>query len=150
LFHELRASESRPTGWVFDSFPERNRGKSDAVVTFPNLPAPLRAQVLAAYPWRSCWYYRRDPNTERPELRHCEDARELMDRTFGADEERPLWLRPTAYLKTDFDPFEAARRGHLRDALGQRIPLCCALAQGKRLGVPLRESLFSRCIVDHR
>jgi hypothetical protein len=150
LFHELRASESRPTGWVFDSFPERNRGKSDAVVTFPNLPAPLRAQVLAAYPWRSCWYYRRDPNTERPELRHCEDARELMDRTFGADEERPLWLRPTAYLKTDFDPFEAARRGHLRDALGERIPLCCALAQGKRLGVPLRESLFSRCIVDHR
>ncbi len=150
VFHERRASESRATGWVFDSFPERNRGKSDRVVTFPNLPAPLRAEVLAAYPARSCWYYRRDPDTERAELWRCEDARTLMDRTLGADEGRPLWIRPTAYFKTDFDPFEAARRGHLRDDHGERIPLCCALTQGKRLGVPLRESLFSRCVADHR
>ena len=150
LFHEGRGSESRPTGWIFDSFPARNRGQHDAVVTFPNLPAGLRAQVLAAYPGRSCWYYRRDPDTERAELRTCEAASKLMDRTFGADEGRPLWIRPTAYLRTDFDPFEAMRQGHLRDAQGERIPLCCALEQSKRLGVPLRESLFSRCIDDQR
>ncbi len=150
LFHETRPSESRPTGWVFDSFPKRNRGSHDAVVTFPNVPERERALVLAAYPGRSCWYYHRDPVSERVELMTCEAARTLMDRTPGADDEKPLWLRPTAYNLTDFDPAEAARRGHLRDAQGERIPLCCALAQGKRLGVQLRESLFSSCIADHR
>jgi hypothetical protein len=150
LFHELRGSESRPTGWVFDSFPERNRGHDDGIVTFPNLAPPERAEVFAAYPGRSCWYFRRAPDTERAELHSCEAARALMDRTPGADDARPLWIKPTAYLLTDFDPFEAMRQGHLRDARGERIPLCCALELGKRLGVPFRESLFSHCIADHR
>jgi hypothetical protein len=150
VFHELRASESRPTGWVFDSFPERNRGKSDPVVTFPNLPPALRAEVLAAYPGRSCWYYRRDPDTERAELRRCEDARELMDRTFGPDDGRPLWIQPTAYSKTDFDPFRAMSEGHLRDAQGRRLLLCCGVRQSARLGAPVVPSAFARCIEDSR
>jgi hypothetical protein len=149
LFHETRASESRPTGWVFDSFPERNRGTRDAIVTFPNVPERERARVLAAYPGRACWYYHRDPVTESVELKTCEAARALMDRT-PTDDALPLWTRPTAYRLTNFNPLDAARLGHVRDAQGERVPLCCALEQGRRLGVPLKESLFGRCIADHR
>jgi hypothetical protein len=148
LFHETRGSEARPTGWVFDSFPERNRGVHDGIVTFPNLPARLRARVLVAYPGRTCWYYHRDPQTERAAVSSCEAARAQMDRAFEPDEARPLWIRPTAYIKTDFDPFGAMTRRHLRDAEGRLVPLCCALDYMQQLGARVRESAFARCISD--
>ncbi|HEV8550459.1 MAG TPA: hypothetical protein VGQ57_15550, partial [Polyangiaceae bacterium] len=90
VFHETRDSEQRSAGWVFDSFPERRRGQRDAVVTFPNLPPAFRNRVMAQYPGRHCYYYRRDPATEVAELRPCAGNEALMNRPpWDADEEHP-------------------------------------------------------------
>jgi hypothetical protein len=150
LFHEIRASERRAAGWVFDGFPERNRGLNDAVVTFPNVAPNLRAQVLALYPGRTCWYYRRDPDSERAKLERCEDARELMDRSIADDERRSLWIRPTAYDLTDFDPFGGITRGHMRDSKGRAALLCCMVSELHRLGMQVREDAERRCVPDRR
>jgi hypothetical protein len=148
VFHETRSSETRPAGWIFDSFPERNRGHADPIVTFPNLVAPLRARVLAAYPQRECWYFHRDPLSERAELKRCADARELMDRPFK-DDLQPLWIRPTSYALTSFDPLRNMIRGHVRDARGRRIALCCLLSDFRALGAEIPDEAFEHCVPDH-
>jgi hypothetical protein len=148
LFHEVRGSERRAVGWVFDTFPERNREHSAGVVTFPLVPAPLRTQVRAAYPGRQCFYYRRDPDSEAAELRRCEDAAELMDRPLADDDRRGLWIEPTAYRVTPFNPGAANRRRRLRDKSGNSVVTCCALRELAQYGVKIRPEATARCIED--
>ena len=148
LFHETRDSEHRPAGWVFDSFPRRYRGKSDPVVTFPNVPPVLRTSVLREYPGRRCYYYRRDPETEAAELHRCDGAQALMDRPPWEDDARPLWIRPTAYEKTNYDPLHANALRHARDATGKRVVTCCALRGVALSGAPVLKSAFARCVED--
>lgn len=148
LFHEVRGSERRAVGWVFDTFPERNRGHSDGVVTFPLVPAPFRAQIRAAYPGRECFYYRRDPETAAAELHRCEDARALMDRPFAADDRRDLWIEPTSYRLTPFNPFEANRKRRLFDKNGHGVVSCCALQELTQYGVKIRPEIANECVAD--
>jgi hypothetical protein len=148
LFHELRASESRPMGWVFDNFPKRFRGQRDDIVTFPSLPRPFRARVAAAYPGRSCWYFRRNPGTEGTELYRCEDARALMDRALEDDQGAPLWVRSTAYRHTSYDPNGANRRRRALDSTGKPVITCCGLRALEKLGTLIPEASKARCVED--
>lgn len=147
LFHETRGSEVRLTGWVHDTFPKRFRGPSDAVVTFPLVSPELRARVRQAYPDRSCWYYRRNPESERAELHRCEDAAELMNRT-SADETTPIGIRPTAYRLTTYDPGASARGLLRRDATGKPMVLCCAVRNSLKLGEAVPPETQARCVED--
>ncbi|HTQ02673.1 MAG TPA: hypothetical protein VMI54_02410 [Polyangiaceae bacterium] len=148
LFHEVRGSERRPIGWVFDTFPERNRGQADRVVTFPLVPAPFRALIRAAYPGRDCYYYRRNPDSEKPELHRCEDATALMDRPFAEDDRRGLWIEPTAYRVTPFNPFEANRHRRLFNETGKGVITCCALRELTQYGVKIRPEAAAHCVQD--
>ena len=148
LFHELRGSEVRVVGWVFDSFPKRNRGLSDRVVTFPELPRDKRERIARTYPGRACFYYRRNPDTEAAELHRCEEARELMDRPYGRDDQRPLWIPSTAYQLTNFDPFHANANRHVRDAQGHVVLSCCALRDFSALGASIPPELVAHCVPD--
>jgi hypothetical protein len=148
LFHELRGSEMRITGWIFDSFPRRHRGARDAIVTFPNLPAKHRQSVARAYPGRACYYYHRDPRTEAAELLRCEQATALMDRPFGMDEERAIWIPPTAYKVTSYDPFESNRRRRVFNAKGQPFLTCCGLREFAALGGTVQPKVMAQCVED--
>jgi hypothetical protein len=148
LFYELRGSERRAAGWVFEAFPARFRGKSDRIVTFPNVPAAHRARILAEYPGRACWYYRREPFTEAAELLRCDAARKLMDRTIGDDDKLPLWIQPTAYRVTSFDPLASNSKRHARDAQGRIILTCCGLRELRELGVPVDATHLEHCVAD--
>jgi hypothetical protein len=148
VFHETRQSETRIAGWVFDTFPRRYRGHGAAVVTFPNAVPALRARVLAEYPGRHCYYYRRDPETEAAVLSRCEDARSLMDRVPWEDDRRPLWLQPTAYKLTSYDPLHENARRRARDATGAPVATCCGLRNLQELGATVRPEALLRCIQD--
>jgi hypothetical protein len=145
VFHELRQSEYLMAGWLFDSFPRRNRGPSEPVVTFPNVPEALRAQVLAEYPGRACWYYHRDPETAAASIMPCSETTALMNRPLN-DDGRPLWIAPTAYRLTSFDPLHSNAVRHRRDAMGRRVVLCCALDQAETLGSVIEPSDRARCL----
>jgi hypothetical protein len=147
VFHEGRASEHLSVGWVFDTFPRRQRGQKDPLVTFPNVPEALRTKVQAAYPGRSCWYFRRDPSTEAASLVPCSEARALMNRT-EPDEAPPLWIRPTAYRMTNFDQLHSNSLRRLRDASGRPLVLCCALEQARSLGMAVERAELARCVED--
>jgi hypothetical protein len=147
VFYERRGSETRPLGWVHDPFPKRWRGVRDPIVTFPHLGLARGERIRKAYPGRACYYYRRNPRTEASELRRCDDARELMARDV-LDEERALWVRPTAYQRTDFDPARANRERRVLDAEGRPLLPCCAVRDLRELGLVVRPELAARCVVD--
>jgi hypothetical protein len=147
LFHEWHDGQVLAAGWVFDSFPQRFRGKHDPVVTFPWLPAEYRARVAQQYPGRSCWYYRRNPADGAAELHRCEQVPELLDppeRTSTGS----LWVRPTAYGKTDYNPVQANVARRLKDEHGRRIVTCCALRSAERLGTRVDRALYAPCVED--
>jgi hypothetical protein len=148
LFHELRGSESRATGWVFDSFPKRFRGLEDPVVTFPMLVPALRAEVQKAYPGRSCWYYRRNPISEAAEVHRCDDVPALMDRVFAPDEVTAIWIRPTAYNVTDYDAGRAIANRRRLDASGKPMLLCCGMRYATKLGARVRPEALATCVED--
>jgi hypothetical protein len=148
FFYETRASETRPAGWIFDPFPERNRGQADAIVTFPLVPASFRVEVSRSYPGRHCYYYRRDPDSERAELRRCEDAAALMDRSPGVDDGRPLWIPPTAYKLTPYSPLQANALRHRHDAFGTRRFSCCALREFENFGIAFDQKFLAACVED--
>jgi hypothetical protein len=148
VFHEGRGSERLIAGWVFESFPRRQRGKTDRIVTFPNVPPRFRAAVLREYPGRRCYYYRRNPHSAAPELSSCAAAQALMDRVPWEDDERALWIEPTAYQKTSYDPLHANAVRHRRDAQGLRVVTCCALRSMAAFGAPVLPAAFARCIED--
>jgi len=148
VFHETRQSESRIAGWVFDTFPKRFRGHDDPIVTFPNVGPSLRARVLAEYPGRHCYYYRRDPETEAATLTRCEEARALMDRPFWEDERRPLWLVPTAYKVTSYDPMHENAQRRVRDAKGIPVSTCCGLRNLRESGAEIDAKALASCVQD--
>jgi hypothetical protein len=148
VFHETKGSEVLIHGWVFDSFPRRYRGLHDPVVTFPNVPEAARAGVLRAYPGRACYYYRRNPATSAAELRRCAEAGALMDRPYALDEERPLWIQPSAYKLTSYDPFHSNAARRVRDAQGLPIVSCCGLKGIAALGAKVKPAAFARCVTD--
>jgi hypothetical protein len=140
LLYETRNSEVLPMGWVMTNFPRQYRSDRDRVVTYPR---PLRerlATLLAAYPGRSCWHYHRDPLTERAELLTCDEAKRYLDRPFMDDlAYRDIWVRPTAFKQTGYDPY-----GDLRKLEMNPLPRpCCALEELQRAGVPIDDR--SRC-----
>jgi hypothetical protein len=148
LFHETRGSEVRIIAGVFDSFPQRHRGSQDPVVTFPNLSAERRARIARAYPGRHCYYYRRNPETERAEVHRCADAEALMNRKFAQDELRPIWVVPTAYAVSDFDPTAANRARRVLDTQGRPLLGCCGLREAIALGAEVHPDAMARCVPD--
>jgi hypothetical protein len=148
LFYELRSSERRTLGWIDDPFPERFRADDASVVTFPNLGSEMNARIERAYPGRRCFYYRRDPRTAAAELRPCGPSRDLMARSLADEEERPLWIRPTAYLETDFDPNAANRARRVRDDAGRPVLSCCSLRELRARGLEIDEGVVKSCVED--
>jgi len=149
LIHEMIPAEQRSLGWVFDSFPRRYRGLDDPVVTFPRLGPELMKQVFSTYRGRSCWYFHRRPRGGEAELLRCADARAFLDRPFVFDaDERPLWVAPTAYRKTDFDPFRYTSARKLRDAEGQPRMPCCQVRRMAELGVDVLPKYYQTCVPE--
>jgi len=107
-------------------------------------------QVFATYPGRSCWYFHRRPRTGEAELLRCGDAQALLSRplVFESDE-RPLWVAPTAYKKTDFDPFRYTSARRLRDADGQPRTPCCQVRRMAELGVDVLPNYYQTCIPEN-
>ena len=137
LLYESRGSEVIHVGWLLDDFPRRYRSDGDRVVTYPRPPRARLDGLLARYPGRTCWYYHRDPATERAELLPCADAGAYLDRSFvDLSPARDLWIRPTAFKRTSYDPWAGIRALKTPGFLDQIRP-CCILddlrAQGARV-----------------
>jgi hypothetical protein len=100
------------------------------------------------YPGRHCYYFRYLPGTAVPELKRCDEARELLSRsTVELDSERaPFWVRPTAYYRTDYDPAHEVAALLRRTKDGQPRLACCRLRAAERVGEPVPAAQFSRCI----
>lgn len=110
LVYETWPSESLPVGWMASAFPRRYRRDTDRIVTYPRQGARGVQTLRARYADRACWYYHRDPATERAELLPCDDAREELRRRYTDDSKRSfLFISSTAYQRTDFDPFKVLR-----------------------------------------
>ena len=146
--YERRPGETRASGWVHDPFPKRFRGAADRVVTFPNLGPKLEAEVRRAYPGRACFYFRRDPRTEAALVTRCEESRALMARDLASDDATPLWVRPTAYSRTSFDPSAANRERRVLDARGRPFMPCCAVRDLRELGLDVEPEIARRCVDD--
>ncbi len=126
LIHELWWAESLRVGWVMDSFPERYRDPADPVVTMPRPPWDYLPQVLAAYPGRKCFYFHRDAVSEQPEVLPCEQAQDFLDRSLaGPNWFRTMWIAPTAYKKTSYNPQVLSATRNLPIA---GCELCCVNA----------------------
>ncbi len=59
------------------SFPKRYRNDRDPIITVPRGRTRL-VPLMQRFSGRSCWYYRLDPASGRPQLFRCQDAMELM------------------------------------------------------------------------
>lgn len=147
IIHEVAADESVVRGWLFNRFPRRFRGQRDAVVTFPRTTPDMLERVNRLYPGRSCWYFRYLPGTDRPELRRCEAARELMARSVvDAAAGRSFWYPPTAYKLTSYDPFASWRASVRRGAGGAPLATCCHVRWLLSLGAPVSVEKRTSCV----
>jgi hypothetical protein len=134
LLYETRNSEVLRLGWVMADFPRQYRSDRDRVVTYSRPTRERLEPLLAAYPGRSCWYYHRDPLSERAELLTCDEAKSYLDRPFIDDlRYRDVWVRPTAFKRTGYDPYGDLRRTEMHP-----LPRpCCALEELRRSGAPI-------------
>ncbi len=135
LLYETRRSETLPVGWLFDPFPRHYRSDRDRVVTYPRPARSRIAGLLASYPGRSCWYYHRDERTERAELLPCEQAGRYLDRGLD-DIARDLWIQPTAFKKTSFDPWAEIRA--VTEARRSGDVPCCTLEEWAAMGADVQ------------
>ena len=132
VLHEIWLSEVRRAGWVMDAFPKRFRDPEDRIVTLPRPPRHLLDRVMKAYPGRACYYFHRKPESGDPELLRCSDAGQYLSRGLvNVTEDRELWLQPTAYLKTGFDP--ATQRRERNRGEKPCFP-CCVFDEWRRYG----------------
>jgi hypothetical protein len=136
LLYETRNSEVLRMGWVMTDFPRQYRSDRDRVVTYSRPTRERLVRLLAAYPGRACWYYHRDPITERAELLTCDDAKKYLDRPFLDDLlYRDIWVRPTAFKRTGYDPYGDLSRLEIRPTPRP----CCALEDLRRSGAPIAD-----------
>ena len=98
LIYETAPQETVRLGWLNGGFPWRFRSDLDPVVTYPRSGAPLVQRLRQRYADRSCWYYRVDPATLRPETRRCEEAEALLARPYDLDGPQ-LRIRSTAMIR---------------------------------------------------
>jgi len=136
LLVETRNSEVLRIGWIFADFPVQNRSDRDRVVTFSRPPRKYLPKLFATYPGRSCWYYHRDPATERAQLLTCADAERYLDRPFVDDAlYRDIWVRPTAFKRTSFDPYTDANQLEMRPTPRP----CCAVHELQIAGADVED-----------
>jgi hypothetical protein len=121
-------------GWIITDFPRQYRSERDRIVTYSRPVRERLPKLLAAFPGRSCWYYHRDPLTERAELLTCDEAKAYLDRPFMDDlRYRDIWVRPTAYKRAGYDPY-----GDLQKTKIHPMPRpCCALEELRRAGATI-------------
>ena len=127
LVYETWPSEVRLAGWMASAFPRRYRREVDRVVTYPRQGAKGVQALRAVYADRSCWYYHRDPVTERAELLPCEAAGEELQRRYTDDGSHGrMFIASTAYKRTTFDPFAILReqRADGRKLTYMKWPCC--------------------------
>jgi hypothetical protein len=98
LIYETAPQETVRLGWLNGGFPWRFRSDRDPVVTYPRSGAQLVQKLRQRYADRSCWYYRVDPVTLRPETLRCEAAEALLARPYDLDGPQ-LRLRSTAMMR---------------------------------------------------
>ncbi len=111
LLYEVHPAESLRVGWVFEAFPRRNRSRFDSVVTYPRPPRRHLEALLRHYRDRSCWYYRRHPETGRAEIYPCGKARHLINRPYSyGPGDSSLTLKSTAESLGLYDPWGEFRR----------------------------------------
>jgi hypothetical protein len=145
LIYEVWPSEVRPIGWVNGAFPQRFRAERDDVLTYPR-PPPARLEALrASYSGRSCYFFHRRSDTAEPLLERCDDAHALLERPLADLElkNRPLWVRPTAYRVTSFDPTLLWRQIP-RD---RKVAPCCMLDELREANLPIVPG--ATCIGEH-
>jgi hypothetical protein len=149
LFHEPWWPEAHYLAWAA-AFPRRFRGQADGVVNFPRLPEPFLTRVREVYPNRHCYYYHRRGDDEAAELLRCEDAQAYLRRELipKDDGRRALWIAPTAYKKTDFDPFSALAKDRIRDPQGRALGPCCALEELQSFGMNTPAEPGRTCVPD--
>lgn len=149
LFYEQWGAEVLNVGWIMSSFPQRHRGMTDKVVTFPRVSETAVARVREVYPGRSCYYYHRRHDDEQAELLRCEEAQAYLTRGFTTtDTRRALWIEPTAYKLTDYNPFVSLQAHTVRDAKGNPRYPCCVVDETRSLGGKVEPEVVQGCIVD--
>jgi hypothetical protein len=80
LLVETRTGEARPRGWVWSGFSRWDRRPGDPVVVYPRESAENARALQAAFPDRSCWYFRTHPRTGAGEFGPCELQKERFER----------------------------------------------------------------------
>lgn len=109
LLYEGAADEAIHAGWVFAGFPILRRLDSDPVVIYPLLYSAANPKLRERYADRSCWYTRLNPKTMAHELYRCEQARELMARTYWDFKGPPLFYVSTAWKLGLIQPMESLK-----------------------------------------
>lgn len=108
LIYDLHCSECVMVGWVNSCFPRRYRAKDDSVVTYPRPPGKKAEELISHFKDRSCWYYRRNPQTGKSELLRCERARHLLTRPHEVTiDDACLMYRSTAEELGLYNPWKA-------------------------------------------
>lgn len=150
VLYETWPSESEPRGWVSDALPRRYRASRAAIVTFPRMASNAIRNILRQYPGRTCWYYRRHPESGRAEIRRCVDAIELLSRpVFPTDPRlKSRWIDSSAYLYTDYDPMPLIASEVLRDSQGLMLLSCCKIRELEASGALVPPSMKLGCIPD--
>jgi hypothetical protein len=147
LLHERMSSEAVTRGWVFDSFPRRFRGKSDAIVTFPRVSSDIVARAERAYPGRSCWYFRYHPGTDESELLRCEDAKALLERPPIDPPNAKLFVQQsTAYYESSYNPSPIIAASGVFGKDGKARVACCSVRETEALGWTVRPEVKNDCI----
>ncbi len=108
IYYDVRCSETLEVGWIHTQFPRRLRSPRDGIVAYPRPPVAELDAHRAHFKDRACWYYRRNPDSGKPELYRCEEARALLRRAYGdSGRDYCLSLKSTAEILGWYDPWTA-------------------------------------------
>ncbi len=108
LYYDVRCSETLEVGWIHTQFPRRLRSPRDEIIAYPRPAVKDIDAHLAHFKDRSCYYYRRNPHSGKPELYRCDEARRLMRRPYSdTTNQYCLSLKSTAEILGWYDPWKA-------------------------------------------
>ncbi len=85
------------------------------MVTYPRPPGNKVDALIRQFPDRSCWYYRRDPQSGKAAVVRCEAAGDQLRRPHTmTEDDRCLVLRSTAELLGLHDPWPVIEANQLK------------------------------------
>ncbi len=124
LLYDVHCSECTKVGWMLGCFPRRYRARDDAVLTYPRPPGDRATRLIRQFSDRSCWYYRRNPDTGKAELHRCQDARGLIFRPHAVtSDDACLVYRSTAQAMGLYDPWGVIGKNRISRVRQRMKPL---------------------------